>query len=55
MTEQVDITQWHLDTLIGLGYHVEQDIVVPVRGMRMGQNYKKRVAHEMVYALRRDT
>lgn len=53
VTERVEICQWHLDTLTDLGYTVEQSIVVPVRGMRMGANHKKRMGHEMVYALRR--
>lgn len=54
VTEQVDVCGWHLDTLSDLGYSAEAAIPVPVRGMRMGANHKKRVSHEMVYALRKD-
>jgi hypothetical protein len=53
VTEQVEVCQWHLDTLTDLGYQVEREVIVPVRGMRMGANHKKRMGHEMVYALRR--
>jgi tRNA G10 N-methylase Trm11 len=54
VAEEVDVCQWHLDAITDLGYDLEQAIVVPVRGMRMGSNHASRVSHEMVYALRKD-
>lgn len=54
VTEEVEVCQWHLDLITRLGYSAEADIAVPVRGMRMGANHKKRVNHEMVYAMRRE-
>lgn len=54
VTEEVDVCQWHLDTITSIGYGVEAAIVVPVRGMRMGSNHTKRVNHEMVYGLRKE-
>jgi len=55
VTELVDVCQWHLDTLVGMGYYAwGEPIIVPVRGMSFGANGSKRVDHEMVYVLRKE-
>jgi hypothetical protein len=52
--EVVDVSQWHLDTLLDMGYSSEVlPIIVPVRGMGFGANGKKRVNHEVVHVLRK--
>lgn len=55
VTELVDVSKWHVDFLIGLGYRAEiESIVVPTRGMSFGANGSKRVNHEMVHVLRKE-
>lgn len=53
--EVVDVCQFHLDVLTDLGYDLEASIIVPTSGMGFGANSKKRINHEMVYALRKET
>jgi len=51
--ELVEVTRWHVEFLLTLGYKVISTTPVPVNGMRMGTNHKKRVPHEMVVGLRK--
>lgn len=51
--EYVGVAQWHIDLLLDMGYSVEVDQIIPVKGMGFGANGKSRVDHERVIAFRK--
>jgi hypothetical protein len=52
--EEVQVTEWHIDTLCKMGYNVERHDRVPTRRMRYGQNSGVRVPYEHVVCLRKE-
>jgi len=46
--EQVMVTEWHKNTLTDLGLTPKEDIEVPTKRMRFGQNNKLRVEYEHI-------
>lgn len=50
---EMQVAEWHRDTLIALGFRLEQTIEVPTPGMRFGENRDTRAEHEYVMVFRR--
>ena len=46
--ETVHVTQWHIESLIKIGFKQTDHIKVPTKRQRFGQNGNLRVAHESV-------
>jgi len=46
--ERIQVTDWHVDTLDGLGFKPKVFHNVPTQGMRFGENHESRVDHESV-------
>jgi hypothetical protein len=53
VVELVEVVTWHMEALLALGFKVENTTPVPVRGMKMGANHKRRVPYEMVVEMRK--
>ena len=47
------VCTWHKNQCIRLGFALEQEIAIPVKGNRQGQNGEVRVDNEMVYVFRK--
>jgi len=43
------VAEWHRQTVEALGFGLVDDIKVPVKGYRMGENNELRVGYEHVY------
>lgn len=50
---RVRVSEWHRRTILKLGFEREATVLVPLRGMRMGQNHDARIPNELVYAFRK--
>ena len=48
---QMEVTQWHVLSLISYGLNVLEHKKIPSRGMRFGTNYQKRVDYENIICL----
>jgi hypothetical protein len=51
--KEVDVCQWHYDTIIQMGYDLELERDVPTARLRYGQNHAARVTHEKIFVFRR--
>lgn len=51
--ERVEVSKWHLETLLGLGFILEGTHEVPTPRLRFGANGNLRVDHENVFVLRK--
>lgn len=49
------VTQWHVDTLLGMEFTVLNWYLIPCSGVRYGQNHSARVENEDVVVLKYDT
>lgn len=47
------VAEWHVTTLIRMGFELEALEVIPVDGMRFGENHEARIDHELVGVFRR--
>lgn len=45
------VSEWHLETLLGLGLRLEKHIKIPTKRMKFGKNADKRVSHENIFVL----
>lgn len=52
--EQQRVTEWHLDTLYGLGMHLVALDIVPTKGLMAGANHDTRTLAEFVMTFRKD-
>lgn len=50
--EVVPVTQWHIDTLISLGFALQEHRKIPTPRLRYGANGGARVEHESIVVLR---
>lgn len=51
----VPVAAWHRDALMGLGFDVLEEHRVPTPRLRYGENAERRVEHEVVWVMRRDS
>jgi SAM-dependent methyltransferase len=51
--ERIEVSDWHLDTLVGLGFVLEEKYEIETPRQRFGANGSLRVDHENVFMLRR--
>ena len=51
--KEIDVVQWHKETLEQLGFIAEQTIEQETPRMRYGANSKSRVAHETIFLFRK--
>ena len=47
----INVSEWHLNTLVDLGFILKEDIVVETPRMRYGKNSSLRVNHEHIYIM----
>lgn len=45
---EVPVVEWHLSTLLSLGWKLASIVPIEARGMRYGQNYAARLDHEFL-------
>jgi SAM-dependent methyltransferase len=50
---EVPVVEWHAETLVGLGFIVKDDVLVPTARMRFGANGAARVGCEHIIVARR--
>lgn len=47
------VAGWHVSTLCGMGFTLEEHVAVPSSGMRYGENHDARVIEEQIYVFRK--
>lgn len=47
------VTQFHIDTILALGFKFEEQVYVPLNGYRYGSNFKSRMKYESVIRFRK--
>jgi SAM-dependent methyltransferase len=52
--EEKDVTGWHVDTLVSMGYEILEHQRIKTPSMRYGQNSKLRIDNESVIKLRKE-
>jgi SAM-dependent methyltransferase len=49
----IPVAMWHKTTLLELNFSLEEDLLIPTRRLRCGENYKVRVEHEHILIFKR--
>jgi SAM-dependent methyltransferase len=49
----IPVAMWHKTTLLELGFKLEEDLLIPTRRLRCGENYKVRVEYEHIFIFKR--
>ena len=45
---QIPVSKWHKDTIIEIGFKLKEDIMIPTKRMRFGENHQIRVDKEHI-------
>lgn len=51
--EEIDVTDWHIETLMDIGFELEKHIKIETKRNRQGANGKLRVAYESIVILKK--